>query len=115
MSDQDNDAIVMTLPGLELDPAMGGTSPLRNAVKATLAALDEAKLLEPRHTAVAQLALELADSVDAGKRSGRASAAAMAAAQLLSALDALPKPAALDADAEWNKFVEELRSIESQP
>ena len=99
------------LPGLEVDPVYGRPSPLRSAVQATLKALDDEHLLEPRHAAVAQLALELADSVDAGKRSGRASAAAMAAAQLLAALDALPKPSAADADAEWNQFVADLQKL----
>lgn len=101
----------LTLPGLEVNPEVGDPSPLRRAVQSTLTALDSAGILEPRHAAVAQLALELADSVSAGRRSGRASAAAMAAAQLLAALDALPKPAGLDADAEWIEFREQLAKL----
>lgn len=111
MNDATNDGSAQMLPGLELNPVVGAPSPLRKAVQATLDALNGDRLLEPRHTAVAQLCLELADAVASGTRSGRASATAMAAAQLLSALDALPKPAGLDADAEWNKFVEELRAL----
>lgn len=115
MNDASNDGSALTLPGLELDPVVGAPSPLRKAVQATLTALNDQGLLEPRHAAVAQLALELADAVSSGRNSGRASAAAMAAAQLLAALDALPKPAGLDADAEWNAFVDDLRKLGSQP
>ena len=111
MNDATNGGSAVMLPGLELDPVVGAPSPLRKAVQATLDALNEARLLEPRHTAVAQLCLELADAVAAGTRSGRASATAMAAAQLLSALDALPKPAGIDADAEWERFVQTLHEV----
>lgn len=111
MSHNDDAENMLDLPGVELAPEIGASSPLRIAVQKTLEALNTGKLLEPRHAAVAQLALELADAVTAGRRSGRASAVAMASAQLLAALDALPKPAGLDADAEWNKFVEELHKV----
>lgn len=111
MSTTDDADNMLDLPGVALAPEIGAPSPLRVAVQATLSALNDAALLEARHAAVAQLALELADAVTAGRRSGRASAVAMASAQLLAALDALPKPAGLDADAEWNKFVEELRTV----
>lgn len=97
------------LPGLEVNPEMGGKmSALRAAVVATLAALQDEKLLEPRHAALAQLALELADSVSAGRRSGRASAAAMAAAQLLAVLEALPAPLAADVKQKFDAFVDAL-------
>ena len=97
------------LPGLELDaPLTGDRSALRNAVVVTLDALREARLLEPRHTAVAQLALELADAVSRGTRGGRASAAAMAAAQLLAALDQLPKPMEASVLEQWERFVQSL-------
>lgn len=111
MSQREDGCTMPTLPGLELAPEIGESSPLRVAVQATLEALDDAKLLEPRHTAIAQLALELADAVTAGRRSGRASAVAMASAQLLAALEALPQPAGIDADAEWNMFVEDLKKL----
>jgi len=97
------------LPGLELNPEMGGkVSALRRAVITTLAALEQEKLLEPRHAALAQLALELADSVSAGRRSGRASAAAMAAAQLLAVLEALPAPLAADVQQKFSEFLDAL-------
>lgn len=97
------------LPGLELNPELGGEpSALRKAVIVTLDALRKDGLLEERHTAVSQLALELADSVTAGRRSGRASAAAMAAAQLLAVLQALPAPLAADLKQKFDTFVESL-------
>jgi hypothetical protein len=98
------------LPGLELDPEHGKPSALRAAVITTLDALRQDGLLEPRHTALAQLALELADSVTAGRRSGRASAAAMAAAQLLAVLQALPEPLAADLKQKFESFVDSLVS-----
>lgn len=99
----------LQLDGLELDPEMGGKpSALRSAVVATITALHADKLLEPRHAALCQLALELADSVSQGRRSGRASAAAMAAAQLRETLLALPAPASADIMEKFNDFVTSL-------
>lgn len=81
------------LPGLELEPGYGTASgALRNSVVETIKALHEDGLLQPRHAAQCQLALELADAVTAGTRSGRASAVAMAAAQLRETLLSLPQP-----------------------
>lgn len=115
MSHNDDAENMLDLPGVDLTPEIGAPSPLRLAVQKTLEALAQGQLLEPRHAAVAQLALELADAVTAGRRSGRASAVAMASAQLLAALDALPKPAGIDADAEWNKFVADLHRLGATP
>lgn len=81
---------------------------MRAAVVATLAALKEDQLLEPRHAGLCQLALILADAVMAGTRGGRASAAAMAAAQLRETLDALPKPVSADSLARFNAAVDRL-------
>lgn len=98
------------LEGLELnDPTSGTPSALRTAVVATLEALTVQGLLEPRHAAMCQLALELADSVTAGRRSGRASAAAMAAAQLRETLLALPSPAAAELSDRFDAFVASLK------
>jgi hypothetical protein len=96
------------LPGLELEPELGTATALRSAVITTLTALHDDQLLEPRHAGLAQLALELADAVTAGRRSGRASAAAMAAAQLRETLQALPAPMAADAAQKFQSFVESL-------
>lgn len=99
----------VALAGLELEGEAGGKpGALRTAVITTLAALEAEHLLEPRHAAMAQLALELADSVTAGRRSGRASAAAMAAAQLLAVLQALPAPLAADLKERFDAFVDSL-------
>lgn len=101
-----------TLPGLELEPENGASpSALRTAVVTTLAALQQEGLLEPRHAALAQLSLELADSVTAGRRSGRASAAAMAAAQLRETLLALPEPTAAGIAEKFDAY---LRSLERE-
>ncbi len=91
-----------TLPGLELGEHVGS---LRAAVITTLEALQLDGLLEPRHAMVAQLALEMADAVQRGIAGGKASAAAMAGAQLLAAYQALPQPLAADAQAAFRDFV----------
>lgn len=97
------------LPGLELIPAdQAAASPMRTAVVATINALQADGLLEPRHAGLCQLALELADAVTAGRRSGRASAAAMAAGQLRDTLLALPEPIAGDVKQRFEQFVESL-------
>jgi len=99
------------LPGLELDPENGAKpSALRLAVVATIAALQSDGLLEPRHAAYCQLALELADTVAAGRRGGRASAAAMAAAQLRETLDSLPRPTATTSEDKFNDWVATLNA-----
>lgn len=99
-----------TLPGLEFVPeGQQAASPMRAAVVATIQALEADALLEPRHVAMCQLALELADAVTAGRRSGRASAAAMAAGQLRDTLLALPAPIAGDIAQRFADFVDTLR------
>lgn len=104
--------IQLTLPGLELQgDEYGQPSALRSAVKAQLVALEEEGLLKPKHTAFAQLALELADAVVSGTRKGRASAVAMAAAQLRETLLALPTGDTSDGEAErFAAFVEGLKA-----
>lgn len=93
------------LPGME-DP-QGPTSELEQAVRRTLRALRDQDLLEPRHAGTMELALVLARAVDAGVRSRRASAAAMAARELRETLAMLPEPEATPSDA-WDQLVEEL-------
>lgn len=96
------------LPGLELESPgqVNGQTSMRVAVAETLSALKDDGLLEPRHVALAQLALELADAVTAGTRSGRASAAAMAAGQLRETLLALPQPQEAEAGAAFQAWVD---------
>lgn len=96
-----------TLPGLELEAPGSQASALRRSVQRTIDALDEKGLLDPAHEALCQLALELADAVAAGRRAGRASAVAMAAAQLRETLQALPEPATMSTQEAFAKFVEQ--------
>jgi hypothetical protein len=111
----DHDA-AETIPGLELVPSdQAGVSPMRAAVIATIEALERDRLLEPRHAGLCQLALELADAVTAGRRSGRASAAAMAAGQLRDTLLALPTPVAGDVAQRFGEFVDKLLGSEGTP
>ena len=84
-------------------------------MRATLRALDHAELLEPRHAALSQLCLSLAQAIDGGARSGRASATAMAAAQLRETLLVLDPPPAegnegADALARLNEFMAQLQA-----
>ena len=105
----DYDETPATLPGLELVPEdQASVSPMRAAVIATIEALEADGLLEKRHAAICQLALELADAVTAGRRGGRASAAAMAAGQLRETLLALPAPVAGDVAQRFAEFVDKL-------
>lgn len=78
------------LPGLE--PPTTGEPPLVTAARRTIAAVQAADLLTERDALTCALILDLSYAVAAGQRSGRASAAAMAAAQLLAAIDRLPVP-----------------------
>lgn len=80
-----------TFEGLTL-PA-GQITPLEAAARATLAALDDDGLLEPRHALTAQLILDLSASIGAGVRTGKTAAVALAAKQLLDAIASLPEPA----------------------
>jgi hypothetical protein len=109
--------VQLALPGLELSGELNGRpdSALRQAVQATLVDLSDSGLLLPRHTALAQLALELADATTAGARSGRASAAAMAAGQLRDTLLALPAPTEAGSAEAFVAFVETLRHANDAP
>ena len=61
--------------------------------------------------------LDLADSVDAGRRSGRASAVAMAARELLATYARIAPAAAVDDRDEWSEFMAEVRraAVEARP
>lgn len=69
-----------------------GITPMETSARASLAALDAAGLLSARHALTCQLILELARVIGAGVRTGKTAAVAMAAKQLLEAIDSLPKP-----------------------
>jgi hypothetical protein len=103
-----------TLAGLELESReeLGEPGSMRVAVVATIQAMQDEGLIQPRHVALCQLALELADSVTAGRRSGRASAAAMASRELRETLLALPTPEAAEAAEAFSAWVEQTLAKE---
>lgn len=80
------------LPGLELPAAHPSDSPMVVAAKLTLAELRRSGRVGARHAVQVQLVLALAQAIDAGSRSGRASAVAMAAAQLNETIERLDPP-----------------------
>lgn len=69
------------LPGLE--PPTRSASPLEVATRRTITRLHELGLVDESHAMLTRLLVDLAEVVDAGRRQGKASAAAMAAAQIL--------------------------------
>lgn len=81
-----------TIPGLEVPPASTADGPMVQAAVVTLQALQTGGVLEPRHSVLVQLVRSLAGAIDAGVRSGRASAVAMAAKQLLETMLVLDPP-----------------------
>lgn len=80
------------LPGLEVPEVHTSDSPMVVAAKQTLAELKRAGALGARHSVRVQLVLSLAQAIDSGARAGRASAVAMAAAQLNETVDKLDPP-----------------------
>lgn len=76
----------------ELPEQHTGDTPMVAACKATLAQLRAVDRLPPERAALAQLCLSLSAAIDGGARSGRASAVAMAAAQLRDTMLVLDPP-----------------------
>jgi|GEM_PF-6102243 len=90
MTEQNNDWIP-TLPGITL-PQLG-QSGIEASARATLAALDQSGLLEPRHALTCQVVLELARSVGTGLQAGKVTVAtATLSKHLLEAIEKLPQP-----------------------
>lgn len=97
----------LDLPGL--DGPREYESPMVVAARQTLAALAELDRLEPRHAVLTQLILSLAEAIDRGTRTGRASAVALASKELREALLQLdPPPEDGDASVEARKQLAEL-------
>lgn len=96
-------------------PALDGLEPptqppgeLRKALDETITALAEDGLINETHSALCALARVMADATEAGRLSGRASAAAMAARELRECLEALPKPETVSEAEAFAKLVEGL-------
>lgn len=103
-----------TLAGLELDaPALHGR--MHAAVLKSLEALERDGLIEDRHTAMMQLALELADSMSMARAGNKAYAVAAVAAQLRETLEALPAPPDAGKLELFAQLVGALNSIGEQP
>lgn len=102
----------LELPGLT--PPAGSDTPMVVAAKATLDELRTLGVLERRHAVLVQLVLSLASAIDAGARMGRASAVAMAAAQLRETVLTLdPPPEDGDAGAQAHaRLAEFLQAVE---
>lgn len=81
-----------TIPGLEIPAPHGSDSAMVRAAKATLGELARVGAVGARQSVQVQLVLSLAQAIDAGARSGRASAVAMAAGQLNETMDRLDPP-----------------------
>lgn len=102
------------LPGLE--PDRPGDSAMLRATRRTIASLEGAGYLDERQAALCQLLLELADVVDAGRRQGKASAVAMAAAQILSTYELLvPESKGGGEGDEWEELVADMRRSAAAP
>lgn len=77
------------LPGLDFETIPSGA--MVNAVKVTIESKRSQGLLAAEHEALAQLAISLAITIDAGASTGKTSVPA-AAQQLLNVLERLPMP-----------------------
>lgn len=97
------------MPGIVI-PTMGD-SHIEKSAQATLAALDQAGVLQPRHALTCQLVLELARAVGTGLTFGKVTiATATLAKQLMEAIDTLPTEA-LDQDGDdWDQLAADLRA-----
>lgn len=82
----------LMIPGLVVPEVHHSDAAMVKAAKATLSELARAGKVGARHAVQVQLVLSLAQAIDSGARSGRASAVAMAAAQLNETMDRLDPP-----------------------
>lgn len=102
----------LALPGLT--PPRDSDTAMVVAAKFTLDELRNLGVLERRHAVLVQLVLSLSAAIDAGTRAGRASAVAMAAAQLretILTLDPPPEEAGASVEAH-RRLAEFLEAIE---
>lgn len=100
----------LPIPGLE--PPSRSASPMERATRRSIVALEAAGLVEERHSMVTQLMIELAQVVDAGRRNGKASAAAMAASEIMAAYQLLlPADEGGETHDAYDDLASELRGI----
>lgn len=97
----------LPLPGLERPKA--GVTDLELAARRSLDALARANLLNESHSLPMALILDLARAVAHGTATGKASAAALAAAQLREAWQLLPAMEQAPAEDEWTQLARQLR------
>lgn len=80
----------LALPGM--DGPREHDSAMVRACRQTIVALEAAGKLLPQHAVLTQLLLALSEAIDGGRRSGRASAVAMAARELRDTLLMIDPP-----------------------
>lgn len=95
-----------TLPGLEPPPASAGA--MLKAAHHSIDTLREAGRITGGNAVLASMVLSLADAIDKGARSGRASAVAMAAAQLRETMLVLDPPPEDGADVDALRMLREF-------
>lgn len=101
----------LPIPGLEPTPTTRAVTPLEDAVRRTLRALREEDLIEERHAARLQLAIEMAQIVSEKRRNGKTSTVAHDARVLMELLDKLlPEETAVDealrnAMQQWSEVI----------
>lgn len=106
---EDPEAGQPAIPGLDAAPR--GASELDKATRRTIVALTAVGLVGEREAMVCQLMLDLAVVVDAGRRQGKAAAAAMAATQLLAAYQLLvPDAVEGGGDDAFDELARDLRA-----
>jgi hypothetical protein len=112
----DDDQAALPLPGIgDAQPtSAGGITPLEQACRRSLAALEDAGLLSERHAVTMQLVLDLSRSVGRASNKGQAAAAAMAAAQLREAWALLPQPDGAEQGDEWDELARDLRAAAAE-
>lgn len=102
----------LELPGLELPEPHPSDSPMLRAAKATLAELARTGAVGSRHAVQVQLVIQLAGAIDAGTRSGRASAVAMASKELRETMLVLDPPDELGSASMRDRLTEFMASVE---
>lgn len=102
----------LALPGLELPAASDSDSAMVLAAKASLAELKRTGALEPRHAVQCQLVLQLAQAIDRGSSSGRASAVAMASKELRETMLVLDPPDELGTATKREQLADFMKLLE---